>query len=374
MTSQQDQTRVSKEGLLIAEQRDALVERLFQSVLGFNDLYMVHLGDRLGFYQALADRGPATASELAAATGTHERYVREWLEQQAVTDILEVDDASLDAEARRYHLPAGHVEVLLDRDSLDYLAPFARMMVGMVTPLPALLKAFRSGGGVPYADYGADFCEGQGDMNRTQFVNLLGSEWLPAIPDVHARLQADPPARVADVACGTGWSSIAIARAYPKIAVDGFDLDEPSIALARRNAAETGLEDRISFEIRDATDPTLTGRYDLVTVFEAIHDMACPVEALQTLRALITEGGAVIIADERVAETFTAPGDDVERLMYGWSVLHCLPVGMADQPSAGTGTAIRPLTMREYALEAGFQDVEILPIENDFWRFYRLIP
>lgn len=345
-------------------------------MLGFNDLYMVYVGVRLGLYHALADGGPATSAQLAQATGTHERYVREWLEHQAVGGILEVDDASLEAKVRRYRLPAGHVEVLLERDSLNYLAPFVRMMVGLTRPLPAVLEAFRSGGGVPYTDFShdADFREGQEDMNRVQYVNLLGREWLPAIPDVHTRLRQDPPARVADVACGTGWSSIAIARAYPKVTVDGFDLDEPSITRAKQNAAETGLEDRVSFEVRDAADLGLAGRYDLVSVFEAIHDMSRPVEVLTAIRDLVAEGGALIIADERVAESFTAPGDDVERLMYGWSVLHCLPVGMAEQPSAGTGTAMRPATLREYALAAGFRDVEILPIENDFWRFYRLRP
>jgi SAM-dependent methyltransferase/predicted transcriptional regulator len=367
-----DQTHSSEQE---ADQRDALVKRLFEAVLGFNDLHMIYVGDRLGLYRALADGGPATSVELARATGTHERYVREWLEHQAVGGILEVDGANLEAKARRYRLPAGHVEVLLERDSLNYLAPFVRMMVGLARPLPAVLEAFRSGGGVPYAKFSrdADFCEGQADMNRVQYVNLLGSEWLPAIPDVHARLRQDPPARIADVACGTGWSSISIARAYPKVRVDGFDLDEPSIWLAKRNATETGLEDRVSFEVRDVADPGLDGRYDLVTVFEAIHDMARPVEALRAIRGLLADAGAVVIADERVAESFTAPGDDVERLMYGWSVLHCLPVGLSDRPSAGTGTAMRPATLREYALAAGFRDVEILPIENDFWRFYRLI-
>ena len=356
------------------QRRESLVGRLFEAVLGVNDLCMVYVGDRLGFYRVLADTGGATPAELAAATGTHERYVREWLEQQAVTGILEVDDPALEAGARRYRIPEGHEEVLTERDSLDYLAPFARMMVGIVRPLPAVMEAFRSGGGVPYAQYDADFCEGQAEMNRVQFVNLLGSEWLPAVPDVHARLGGDPPARVADIACGAGWSSLALASAYPKVRVDGFDLDGYSIGLANENLAGTGLEDRVSFEVRDAADSTLVGGYDLITVFEAVHDMSSPVEVLRTIRGLLAEGGTAIVADERVAEKFTAPGDEVERLMYGWSVLHCLPVGMAEQPSAATGTAMRPDTLRRYATEAGFRDVEILPIENDFWRFYRLTP
>ena len=354
------------------EQPDALATRLFESSIAMMDIITVYLGDRLGLYRALADLGAATAAELAAATGTHERYVREWLEQQAVTGIVAVADTTAGATARRYRLPGGHREVLLERDSLSYLAPLARFTVGLTGPLPALLDAFRTGGGVPYPDYGPDAREGQADVNRTQFVNLLGSDWLPAVPDVHARLLADPPARVADVGCGTGWSSIAIARAYPSVIVEGFDSDDASIALARRNAAEAGLAGRVTFHVRDASDPALVGRYDLVTFFECVHDFGRPVESLAVARRLLTEGGSVIIADERVAEAFTAPGDDVERLMYGWSVLFCLPTGLADAPSIGTGTVMRPETLRRYATEAGFRSVEVLPIDNDFWRFYRL--
>ena len=347
-----------------ADRRDALVERLFEAVLGFNDLHAVYLGDRLGLYRALAD-GAATSAEVAAATATDERYVREWLEHQAVTGILE-------AESGRFRLPPGHDEVLLDRDSVNYMAAFARMMVGMAEPLPKVLDAFRTGAGVPYADFPPDFVEGQGDMNRTQFINLLTSEWLPALPDVDARLRADPPARIADVACGTGWSSIAIARGYANVRVDGIDLDPASIDLARAAAEQEDLSDRVDFQVRDAADPELADRYDLVTVFEAIHDMARPVEALRAIRALLAPGGVALIADERVAEEFTAPGDEIERVMYGWSILHCLPVGREQQPSAETGTVMRISTFTRYAKEAGFDRVEVVPIEHDFWRFYRL--
>ena len=356
------------------ERRDALVGRLFEAAISTLDVFSVYVGDRLGLYRALADRGSATPGELAAATGTHERYVREWLEQQAATGILEVEDTAAEATARRYRVPLGHREVLLERDSLNWLAGLLRLVVGATKPLPALLQAFRTGGGVPYPDYGPDTLEGIAEMNRPMFLNLLGTAWLPAIPDVHARLQADPPARVADVGCGTGWSSIAIARAYPNALVHGFDADEASISRARANAAAAGLAERVTFAVRDAAYPGLAGGYDLVTAFETIHDMAQPVEALRKMRALVGDGGVVVIADERVGKTFTAPGDDVERLNYGFSVLHCLPVGMAESPSAGTGTVMRPPTLRRYAAEAGFRAVEILPIDNDFWRFYRLVP
>ena len=355
------------------EQRDELVERLFGASLGAIEVFTVYLGDRLGLYQALSDGGPVTSLELAAKTGTHERYAREWLEQQAVTGILEVDDADEAPEARRYSLPPGHAEVLLDHDSLAYIAPLARFMPALGKMMPEIIVAFRTGGGVSYADYGADAREAQAALNRPQFLNLLGNEWLPAIPDVHQRLQTDPPARVADIACGAGWSSIAIARAYPKVRVDGYDNDEASVEMACTNVAEAGLEDRVSFHVCDAAEQTLSGNYDLVTVFEAIHDLSQPVEVLMTARRLAGEDGAVIVMDERVTETFAAPGDLIERFFYGASVLFCLPIGMAEQPSAGTGTAMRPDVLRVYATEAGFGDVEILPIEHDMWRFYRLL-
>jgi SAM-dependent methyltransferase len=362
-----------------AEQRDAshsrdgFVERLFSSALATYDLFSIYIGDRLGLYAALA-RKPMNAKELAHETGSDQRYVREWLEQQAVSGILQTEDAGRDPGDRTYGLIPGHDEVLLERDSASYLTAFARFTVGTLSIIPQLLDAFRTGAGVPYRAYGSDAREGQADTNRTQFINFLGTEWLPAVPDVHGRLQADPPARVADVACGTGWSSIALAHAYPKAHVDGFDSDEASIELARRNAARESLGDRIAFHVHDASERSDGGRYDLVTVFEAIHDLARPVEALKAIREMLAPDGAVIVADERTAEEFGAPGGDLERLFYAWSVFFCLPTGREDQPSAATGTVMRAATFRRYAAGAGYRGVEILPIENDFWRFYRLIP
>jgi 2-polyprenyl-3-methyl-5-hydroxy-6-metoxy-1,4-benzoquinol methylase len=357
-----------------AQRRDELAERLFQSVLAFFDVHAVDLGHRLGFYRALAAAGSATSAELAAATGTSERYVREWLEQQATSGILAVDDPAAEPGARRFSIPAGHDEVLLDADSLMHVAPIARLAVAAARPLPQLVEAYRTGGGVPYADYGHDFHENQGAGNRPAFVHQLAAEWFPAIPDVHARLRADPPARVGDVGAGTAWSSIAIARAYPNARVDAIDADESSIGLARANVEQSGLGDRIEVLHRDAGDAELEGSYDVVTVFEAVHDMARPVEVLRALRGMLADGGAVVVADERVAEEFTAPGDDVERMMYGWSILHCLAVGMVEQPSAATGTVMRPATLERYARDAGFGGFEVLPIEHDTFRFYLLRP
>jgi 2-polyprenyl-3-methyl-5-hydroxy-6-metoxy-1,4-benzoquinol methylase len=356
------------------DRRDALVGRLFQSVLGTMDLFNLYLGDRLGLYRALAETGPSTPAQLAAQAGIHERYAREWLEQQAVTGLLDVEDPGQEQGRRRYTLPAGHDEVLLDGDSLNYLAYVGRFAAALGQATPRLLEAFRTGGGVSWAEFGEDARVGQAEQNRPIFLHLLGNEWLPQVPDVDARLRATPPARVADIGCGVGWSSIAIARAYPDVRVDGFDLDQPSIEAAQANAAAYGVADRVTFQVRDVADPGLAGRYDLVVGFEMLHDLARPVEALRAMRQLMTAGGALIIMDEKVAEAFTAPGDELERLYYGFSTLCCLPTGLAEQPSAATGTVMRPATLRRYAVEAGFRNVEILPIEHDLFRFYRLMP
>lgn len=355
-----------------AEQRDAFVGRIFASALGGFEVLSIYLGDRLGLYRALVEHGPATAKELASHTHTSERYIREWLEQQAAAGILVTDNATAPALDRRYQLPTAHAEVLVSETSLNYMTPLSSALYGLASQLPAVADAFQHGGGVPWADYGDIARAGQAALNRPVFDQLLGQIWLPSIPDIHKRLRTDPPARIADIACGYGWSSVAMARAYPMVRIDGFDSDEPSIIAAREIAERHGLADRLTFATRDIADPALTGRYDLVTVFEALHDMSRPVEALRNIRRLIADGGAVLIMDENVGESFTAPANEVDRFMYCVSVFLCLPTGMAEQPSAGTGTVMRPDTVRRYASEAGFRDVEILPIEHPFFRFYRL--
>jgi 2-polyprenyl-3-methyl-5-hydroxy-6-metoxy-1,4-benzoquinol methylase len=353
------------------ERRDALAERLFLNAVGAFDLFSVYLGERLGLYRVLADHGAMTPTELAAAAGIHERYAREWLEHQAASELLGVEG---DGEERRFGLPAGHDEVLLDASSLNYAAPLARAVLASIRPVDAVANAFRNGGGVPYADYGEDLHESQAAFTRPLFENLLGKEWLAAVPEIHERLGSSVPARVADVACGQGRSSIEIARAYPNARGDGIDSDRASIEAARTNLEGSGVEDRVGFHERNAADAGLAGRYDLVTIFEALHDMSYPVEVLKAARGLLGEGGLVLIGDERTEEEFTAPASEVERLFYGFSVFHCLPVGMVGEGAAGTGTVIRPQTVKDYARQAGFSSCEVLPIEHDFWRFYLLRP
>jgi ubiquinone/menaquinone biosynthesis C-methylase UbiE len=352
-------------------QRDQLVERLFTAGLGMGEVLTVYLGDTLGLYRAIDRAGSVTPAELAKEAGIFERYAREWLEQQAAAGILSVEDASASADSRRYALPPGHVEPLLDLDSPYSMAPFCTSFVAMSGAMPDLVSAFRSGGPVPGSAYGRDAVEAQGNFNRPWLVGSLGTEFLPSIPDIHERLSAEG-ARVADVACGVGWAAISLARAYPNVRVDGFDVDQQSIEIASRIAKEAGVADRVHFEVKDAAEPALEGRYDLAVVVEAIHDLSHPVAVLGSIRRMLKPGGTLIVADERTEDSFTAPAGEMERLFYTYSVLSCLPSAMEDDTSAGTGTVMRRSTFETYAKEAGFDGVSVLPIEHDFLRFYRL--
>ncbi|HEX7146615.1 MAG TPA: class I SAM-dependent methyltransferase, partial [Actinomycetota bacterium] len=297
---------------------------------------------------------------------------REWLEQQAVAGYLACDDAALPAAGRRYGLPEGHAEVLVDADSPYHVAPLATVLAGIAGVLPQLVQAYRGGGGVPYADYGQALRDGIAAANRPMFLHELATAWLPAVPDLDRRLRSAPPPRVLDLGCGLGASSVALARAYPRATVLGVDLDEASVAQARAAAGGAGVADRVSFVVGDAALLPREASFDLVTVFEALHDMGDPVAALGTARERLAAGGSVLVADERVADAFTAPGDATERLMYGWSILHCLPATLAEDPVEATGTVLRAPTLARWAAEAGFTGFEVLAIDNPFWRFYRL--
>lgn len=343
---------------------DEFAERMLASALGWIDVMSAYLGDRLGWYRSLLDSGPSTPDELAARTSTSPRYAREWLEQQAVSGIL-----ILGADGR-YTLPAGAAEVLTDEASLAYLAPLNRLFAATGAQTAALLDAYRTGGGVSWEALGADAREAQADLNRPWFAELPGAfDGVPELRDVLSR----PGARIADVGMGGGWSSIELAKAYPGLRVDGFDIDEPSIALARANAAEAGVADRVEFHNADGDGLEHYGPFDAAFAFECIHDMPRPAEVLEAMRLAVADGGPVIVMDEAVADRLAAPGDEVERLMYGFSLFCCLPDGLSHRPSVGTGTVMRPGILKRYAQEAGFADLEILPIEDfSFFRFYSL--
>jgi 2-polyprenyl-3-methyl-5-hydroxy-6-metoxy-1,4-benzoquinol methylase len=343
----------------------ALSERMFGQVLEIAEAASIWLGGRLGWYASLHGDGPATAAELAARTGSGARYAREWLEQQAVAGIL------VRRDGERYELPAGHAEALLDADSPACTAPLVRQLVAAALQLPALAEAYRTGEGVPWRAFGEEMSRAQGDANRPMLRHVLPRVWVPQIPDLPARLAAG--ARVADIGCGHGWSAIGLAAAYPEIEVDGFDLDAAALEAARANAAEAGVAGRVRFHRADAAELT-GGPYDVLMLIECLHDMPYPAEVLSAVRRAAAPDAITLVVDEAADPVLTAPGDEIQRLLYGFSLLVCLPDSLSHPHSAGVGTVMRPDTLASFASSAGYAGVESLDVtDTGIWRIYRLV-
>ncbi|MFG1622697.1 class I SAM-dependent methyltransferase [Kribbella sp. NPDC049227] len=342
--------------------------RLFLQTLATAELLNIYLGVELGFYRSLSEDGPATAAVLAERSGAELRYTQEWLAQQAVAGLLTVSEEAV------FSLRDGVHEALVDETSPFYAGGMAYIAPAMGRALPALVAAFRTGDGVPLTAYGADAVTAQEALNRPAYENSLIDEWLPQVPDIQSRLaDSTRPARVADLGAGVGWASIRLAEAFSHISVDGYDLDEESIARGRRYVAERGVGGRVDLEVADITQPLPRDGYDVAFFFECLHDLPHPVAALEAARRALAPGGSVIVMEENVAETFTAPGDEVERFMAAAGTLWCVPQGRTDAGSEVVGPLeIRPATMQRLSETAGFASIEILPIEHPFWRFYRL--
>ena len=372
-----------------AEQVGALAQQIVGMLGSATELLTIELGRRFGLYRALHESGPMTATALATATRIAPRYAREWLEQQAAAGYLAVLEPGVFRRERLFVLPDLHVPVLVDETHPAHVAPAASLFAGVALAFPELVADFRQGRGVAFEEYGPELRGGLGALNRPGFTHELRG-WVDAMPDRAAALDAG--GAVLDAGCGVGWSTIAIANAFPKARIVGLDLDEASIIEARRNAIDAGVSDRVSFVHGNAGDATTvraaaavagtaeaTGDtdagasgFDLVTVFEALHDMGRPVDALAGFRSLLRPGGALLVADERVADAFHAGAEPVERMLYAMSVLHCLPATIAESGTVYNGTVLRAPTLRRWVAQAGFGRVDVLDIENPFWRFYRI--
>jgi SAM-dependent methyltransferase len=348
---------------------EAFAGNLFMACLAMMELANVELGVRLGLYEALAGAGPVSAADLAESAGIAERYAQEWLEQQAVAGVVEVDDATRPTAERRFTLSNAHAHVLLDDDSEACMKPCAAVVPWLGKALDIMVEEFRRGTGAAFGLF--DLHDVQAAFTRPVFVNHLTQTWLPALPDVQAKLTGGGRVRIAEIGCGEGLAAITIAQAYPNADIDGYDLDEASVAAARKVAADAGVAERVRFHVRDAADLAVAGDYDLVMAIEMLHDVPDPVGILRTMKRLAGEGGAVLVVDERTEDAFTVPTSEMERFFYTFSTLHCLAVSMQDD-GVGTGTVIRADTVRRYSADAGFTAVEVLDVDHPQFRLYRL--
>ncbi len=370
-----------------AEAAQRLSLRLFGGMLATQESFIAYLGVKLGLYEALHDGGQATARQLAGRTGLAVRYVREWLDHQATAGVIAVDDPARPWQLRHYWLPPGHERVLISSaDSLSAVWTAVLPLGGVAAALPSLLAAFRTGDGIPAEVFGEDWRQGHGGANRAMYLHRLAG-WLSRhLPEIHQRLSG-APARIADIGCGEGWAAIALASAYPLARVTGVDVDEAAVIRAREAAREAGVADRTRFLAADAQslasaaiwseqrsgESAAAGTYDLVCVFDALHEMARPVEVLRSCRGLRSAAGAVLVLETAASDAFRAPGDEIERFQYATSVLHCLPAGLVGEEAAGIGTVMRPQVVRSVASKAGFAEVRACELDDRMHRLYCLL-
>lgn len=308
-----------------------------------------YLGDVLGLYAAMAGAGPLTPADLAEGTGTHERYVREWLCNQAAGGYVVYD-----YETGTFELPAEQAAVLADPDSPTYLAGVFEIAAAMWAATDRLVDAFRTGQGVGWEQHDPRLYRGVerlfGPMYRSQLIDV----WLPALDGVEQQLRNG--ARVADVGCGHGASTIAMARAYPASRFTGYDYHAPSIAAASKAAAEAGVGDRAAFEVADA-DFLPTSGFDLVCLFDCLHDMGDPVGVAVHLRQALTDDGTLLLVEPMAGDELTDNLHPIGRMAYAVSTAVCTPSSLAQDGAMGLGGQAGQARLTEVLGEAGFTHV-----------------
>jgi SAM-dependent methyltransferase len=306
----------------------------------------VVIGDRLGLYRSLAADGPATGAELAARTGTHDRYVSEWLAGQAAGGYT-----CYDPDTGRYSLTPEQAFALADPNGPVNAPGAFTLALGALAAVPAITEAFRTGTGLGWHEQHSDVIMGCEQFFRPGYAAHLVQDWLPALEGVIPKLERG--ARVADVGCGLGASTVLLAQAYPQSRVTGSDYHEGSVELARKRAADAGVADRASFEAASAQTFSGDG-YDLVTTFDCLHDMGDPAAAARHIRRALGADGTWLIVEPMAGDTVQDNLNPVGRVYYGFSTLLCLPNALSQPGGATLGAQAGEAAIRDVVLGAGF--------------------
>jgi len=307
---------------------------------------LVVMGDRLGLYRAMASAGPLTPDELASRTGTAERYVREWLNAQAAGGFVEYDP-----DGGRYTLPPEQAVAMTDEDSPAYLPGFFQIALGSVHDAPRIMEAARTGEGVGWHDHVHDVHEGCERFFRPGYHANLVSSWLPSLDGVVEKLARG--ALVADVGCGHGASTIVMAQAFPNSRFDGFDYHESSISTATQRAVEAGVADRVRFSTQPAADFAGEG-YDLVAMFDCLHDMGDPLGAARHVLATLAPDGTWMIVEPMAGDRVEDNLNPVGRAYYSFSTLLCTPASLSQEVGLALGAQAGEARIREVVESAGF--------------------
>ncbi|HVR02059.1 MAG TPA: class I SAM-dependent methyltransferase [Polyangia bacterium] len=305
---------------------------------------LVVIGDKLGLYKAMASGGPVTSTELAARTETTERYVREWLNNQAAGGYV-----TYDTETRRYTLPPEQALALADETSPAFLPGAFQIVAAAMRAEPRIANAFRTGAGLDWTEQDPILFEGTERFFRPGYIGNLTTAWLPALDGVQDKLERG--ARVADVGCGHGASTILMARTFPRSQFVGFDYHAASIETARRRAREAGVSDRVRFEAARAQDFPGAG-FDLVACFDCLHDMADPAGAARHIRGALAADGTWLLVEPFASDRIEENLNPVGRVFYGASTVFCVPCSLAGHGPA-LGAQAGEARLRSIVVEQG---------------------
>ncbi len=307
---------------------------------------MAVIGDSLGLYKAMHGAGPLSSAELAERTGTHERYIREWLNSQAAGGYVEYD-----AAAGRYSLSEEQAFVLADEKSPAYLPGGFLVAVSALRAVPKITERFRTGEGLGWHEHDHGLFRGTELFFRPNYAANLISAWIPALEGVKAKLEKG--VRVADVGCGLGASTILMAQAYPKSSFVGYDYHDKSIEMARQRAADAGVSDRVTFEVAGAKNYPGRG-YDFVAVFDCLHDMGDPVGVAAHVRNSLSPDGTWMIVEPFAGDRVEDNLNPVGRIFYSVSTLVCTPASLSQEVGLALGAQAGEARMRKVAADGGF--------------------
>ena len=311
---------------------------------------LVLIGVKLGLYKAMAGAGPVTPEQLAKKTNTHERYVREWLAAQAAGGYV-----TYDPEMRTFTLPEEQAFALADEESPAYVPGAFHVISALMKDEPKILEAFRTGEGVGWDEHDPGLFEGTEKFFRPNYAANLVSSWIPALEGVDKRLKEG--ARVADVGCGHGASTILMAKAYPKSTFVGFDYHGPSVGRARRLAAAAGASNA-SFEVATAKD-FHGAKYDFVTFFDCLHDMGDPVGAAKHVASMLNDGGTWMIVEPFAGDNIADNLNPIGRVFYCASTMICTPASRAQEVGLALGAQAGPARMKQIVTEGGFRSFRV---------------
>ncbi|HWP27144.1 MAG TPA: class I SAM-dependent methyltransferase [Xanthobacteraceae bacterium] len=342
------------------------VDKVYGDMAGAMTVAMAYVGTKTGLFRAMAGKGPLRAADVVAASGLQPRYVEEWLTGMAAAGYLDYDPAQ-----QTFHLPDEHAFLLASEGTDHFMGGLFYFAPTLFAAAPKVADAFRTGGGVRFADFGPD-CAGALDvMNGGQYEHRLCGYWLAKLPRVIERLQSG--GRVLDFGCGLGRVAITIARTFPSCEVVAVDIDAASIERAKAAAGNEGLNGRIRFLATTAGELDQSLPFDLIIACDCIHDLSSPQQTLSALRELLKPDGTLFIVEPKAADRLEDNFNPVGTMYYGFSLFHCLTQSLA-QGGPGLGTCMGPARLRQLLHEAGFRRFEQLDIKSQSHAFYAAGP